>query len=368
VARGAFIDVFDLHSMARKSIALALEPRVIAYSSAAQLAYVGDPATGHIVAVNEKKIVAHIDATAGFSQLRFAPGGRYGFLPNPAKNIVEIFDAASNRVVRTVDVADAPDQVTFTERLAFVRRRGSDAVIMIPLQRIGGSDVGTGVADFTGGEHALGAGRVASPADSIVEAPDGPAVLVANPGDSMIYYYKEGMAAPMGGFSNYGRQPRAVLVVDRSLRERAKGVYSAAAQIADPGAYDIVFFLDSPRVVGCFPLEVEARPETLAKRARAVVVEPLQLAAHVPAGAPAHIRFRLADAATHRQETPADVQVVVMQAPGVWQRRALATKTADGTFDVEVIPPSAGVYYVWVASRSAGLPINNPQFITFEVD
>ena len=29
-------------------------------------------------------------------------------------------------------------------------------------------------------------------------------MLVANPRDKAIYYYQEGMAAPMGQFSNYG--------------------------------------------------------------------------------------------------------------------------------------------------------------------
>ncbi|HKR66979.1 MAG TPA: hypothetical protein VJZ00_24845 [Thermoanaerobaculia bacterium] len=360
----AFIgeSIFDLRTLARKTFEF--PARVVAYSSAAQLAYAGDPASGRIAGINTR---VRFNATPGFTQIRFAPGGRYGFLPNPQHNIVEIFDAASNRIVRTVDVSDGPDQVTFTDRLAFVRRRGSDAVIMIPLQSLATSGDGTGVADFTGGERALGGGRVAALADSIVEAPDGPAVLVANPGDAMIYYYKEGMAAPMGGFSNYGRQPRAVLVVDRSLRERTRGVYSTSAKIDDPGAYDVVFFLDSPRVTACFPLEVAARPETLAKRAKSVLVEPLSIAHDFAAGAPARIRFRLADAKTRRVETPRDVQVVVMQAPGVWQRRTSATATSDGAFEVEVTPPSSGVYYVWVASAAAGLPINNPQFITFEV-
>ena len=40
----------------------------------------------------------------------------------------------------------------------------------------------------------------------------------------MIYYYSEGMAAPMGNFQNYRRVPRAVKVVDRSLREEARGL------------------------------------------------------------------------------------------------------------------------------------------------
>jgi len=52
-----------------------------------------------------------------------------------------------------------------------------------------------------------------APPNAVVQAPRARTrVLVANPMDKSVYYYKEGMAAPMGNFSNYGRQPRALLV------------------------------------------------------------------------------------------------------------------------------------------------------------
>ena len=50
---------------------------------------------------------------------------------------------------------------------------------------------------------------------------------MANPADQAIYYYMEGMLAPMGSFNNYRREPKAVLIVDRSLRERAGRVFDA---------------------------------------------------------------------------------------------------------------------------------------------
>jgi len=337
----------------------------LAWSTAAQMLYVADPDTGRIVALRRGKVAATITATPGFTQLRFA--GRFGFLPNPKDNIVQIIDAASNRIVQTADVSDAPDQVTFTSTLAYIRRRGSDSVMMIPLQNIGASDA-IGVADFTGGQHALGAGKFGAVADSIVEAPDGPAVLVANPADRSIYYYKEGMAAPMGGFNNGSREPRAVLVVDRSLREKSNGIYATSAVVEDAGNYDVVFFLDSPRVVSCFPLAVAERPETAAKREHAVIVESLAPVVAARAGAPAQLRFRLTDASTHQTRAAGEVEIVVMEAPGIWQRRTTATPSQDGTYAVEITPPSAGTYYAWIASAVAGLPINNPYFIRFEVD
>ena len=44
-------------------------------------------------------------------------------------------------------------------------------------------------------------------------------MLVANPADKMIYFYAEGMAAPMGSFQNYRRDPKALLVLENGLRE-----------------------------------------------------------------------------------------------------------------------------------------------------
>lgn len=339
----------------------------IAWSKAAQMLYAADPESGRVVAIRGTKVAASIDVEKGFSQLRFTPDGRYAFLPTPGANIVQVIDTASNRIVQIADIPDGPDQVTFTETLAYVRRRGSETVMMIPLQRIGAAD-SIGVADFTGGQHPLGAGRFPSLADSIVEAPVGPAVLVANPKDRSIYYYKEGMAAPMGGFKNGSREPRAVLVVDRSLRERSKGLYATTAVVNDPGKYNVVFFLDAPRVVTCFPVEVTERAENAAKRANAAYVEPLVQVTSAQAGTPAQVSFRIADAATRRTREAGAVEVVVMQAPGIWQRRMTAEPSSDGHYAIQITPPSAGTYFVYVASAAAGLPINNSHFMRFEVN
>ena len=67
--------------------------------------------------------------------------------------------------------------------------------------------------------------------------------------DRAIYYYKEGMAAPMGTFTNYKREPMAVQVVDRSLHEArlTPGVYETVAKLGKPGVYDVIFFSTRPR-------------------------------------------------------------------------------------------------------------------------
>ena len=55
-----------------------------------------------------------------------------------------------------------------------------------------------------------------------------------------VYYYKEGLPAPMGTFSNYKREPRAVLVLDRepARTSASPGVYETVARLAHPGQFD----------------------------------------------------------------------------------------------------------------------------------
>jgi hypothetical protein len=127
---------------------------------------------------------------------------------------------------------------------------------MVPLDQLGRKGVPLTVVTFPGGQQPLGETWINSPAARVVEASGESAVLVANAPDKQVYY-KEGMAAPMGSFSNYGRQPMAAQVVDRSLRERASpGVYQTVAKLPKPGLYDVFFFLDSPRFVNCFEFAV----------------------------------------------------------------------------------------------------------------
>jgi DNA-binding beta-propeller fold protein YncE len=341
---------------------------VLAYSTAAQLIYLADPDTGRIAAIDPKsgKSVATVTARPGFTQLRFAPNGRHALLPNAARNVVEVLDAASNRIIQRASIAKAPDRVTFTDRLAFIQRRESETVLVIPLENVGIDGAPLSVADFPGGEHAFGAAR--TPADSIVEAPDAPAVLVANPKDHTVYYYKEGMAAPMGGFNIDAHEPRAVLVLDRSLREQRGGIYSATTRIPAPGSYDVVFYLDAPRAVACFVVDVAARPETLAKlQQQPPAVEFVDAPQTVRAGEKSRILFRISDIRTHQpREALRDVRVLAMQAPGVWQQRGDAVAHADGTYEFAFTPPSTGFYTLWIASDSAGLPINNRHYLNFE--
>jgi hypothetical protein len=195
--------------------------------------------------------------------VRITPDGRYGFAVNSSRNVVYVFDLSSNRLVHTVPVGPGSDQITFTQQFAYVRSTASEFVTMIKIADLGKE---AAVTRFPAGQKAPAESPATSLAAAIVPAPEEGAVLVANPADQMIYYYTEGMAAPMGSFQNYKRDPRALLVLDNSLRETERGVYTSALRLPAAGHYDVVFLLDSPRVVNCFDLSVAEIPRSQRKR------------------------------------------------------------------------------------------------------
>ncbi|HEX6202760.1 MAG TPA: YncE family protein [Thermoanaerobaculia bacterium] len=356
-----------------RSVATAADPVSVAWSPVARAAYVSHQAGGEIVAVDAKgEVRARIDAEPGLGQVRFAPDGRLAFVPNPAADVVHIVDASAGRIVQTADVEDGPDQVAFSDELAYVRHRGSDVVLMIPLDEVGREGWPVPVVDFTGGQHPPGLMSSPTPALGIVQAPGATAVLVANPRDRAIYFYKEGMAAPMGQFNNYSRQPRAVQVVDRSLREVEPGVYETAVALRRAGSYDLAFFLDAPRMVHCFDFQVAENPALVAERKRQR--QPLGVRyriddVQVTAGEEVVVRFELVDPVSGAPRPGlADVEVLTFLVPGIWQKRHRAVESGDGEaaglYEVRFTPPKPGVFYVFVQSRSQGLGFNASPYAT----
>jgi hypothetical protein len=331
------------------------------------MAYVAHEGDGAIAVVDARtrSVTARFAAEAGVAQIRFEPHGRFGFLANPGRSRIQIIDAAIHQIVQSADIAGGPDQITFSRTLAYVRSRDSDTVQMIPLDRIGGAGQPVPAADFPGGRNALGRFSLASRADSVVNAPDDGEVLVANPADRAIYFYREGMAAPMGSFSNYSREPRAVLVVDRSLREVAPGIQETSTRLRSAGHYDLIVLLDSPRYTHCFPFEVA--PSSDAPRSAALQVESLWKEAAVHARHPMHFRFKLSDAATRAPRTKLeDVRVLVL-APGNWQRRLAAAEVGDGVYDSEIDFPEPGAYSLFVQSMTGGLAPGSGALLTVQV-
>ena len=366
------VSIIDAVALAKlKNISTGRKPSGVAFSNKGKLAYVVHQQDGFVAAVDGTRqvLVTTIPGWTGEGQtIQFAPDGRYGFIANPSRSAVHVLDAATNKIVQTADIDGGPDQVSFSDTLAYVRRRDSEIVVMMPLPKGDVQGDSVVLTDFPGGQHALGKASKPSRAASIVRAPGENAALVGNAADKSIYYYQEGMAAPMGSFSNYGHEPRAVLVVDRSLRERAPGVYQTTAKLHAAGAFTVAFVLDSPRIVHCFPLQVKAA----SLRAESGILSRLKIEGLLKdpvmrVGEKAQVRFRLTDPTTARPKSKlADLSALVFLAPGIWQDRPAAREVEPGVYEIEFRPPESGFYYVYLQSPSLGLTLDNPQYLILQ--
>jgi YVTN family beta-propeller protein len=365
------VSIIDVRRLAKiKDLPTGRQPTSIAFSSLANTVAVVHAGDGSITVVDAERheIVARLQAEPGLGPIKFAPGGRLGFVVHAEQNVVHILDAATNRLVQTAGVEDGPDQIAFSDKLAYVHHRGTGTVLMIPLDQVGSEGQQVPMVSFPAGQSPPNKASRPSPADSIMQAPGANAVLVANPADRAVYFYKEGMAAPMGHFSNYKREPRAVLVVDRSLRERSPGVYETVARMPRPGLYDVVFFVNTPRVLHCFEISVAANPELAERRpAPQVHVAPILEEHTVPVGSKVRLAFKLTDPSTQSPKIDLeDVNVLIYLAPGIWHKRQWAVHAGDGIYTVDFVPPQAGIYRVYLECRSLGLAFNNPQSLVLQ--
>jgi len=361
------VSVIDIRKLEKLSdIKTGLQPASLAISELSKAVYVAHEGDGIVTVIEEQghQVLARIKTKPGARSIRFAPGGRYGFVLNAKQNAVHIFDAASNRLLHEVNVVKSPDQIMFSEAFAFVRSLESENIYML---RLGKIDEEVDVTEFPGGQAAPGQGSTPVRADSIVLAPEGNAVIVANPVDQVLYYYTEGMAAPMGNFQNYRREPLAAMVVDRSLREIKPGVYSTTIKLPASGRYEVAFLNDSPRVAHCFNLVADENPLLKEEKPVALRIEHQVKEMKLPVGQDFVFRFKLIDTATGNPKSDLkDVRVLTFLSPGVWQRRDFAKSVGDGIYELKIKVPQTGVYMLFVESSSMGVRYTDLPYLMLE--
>lgn len=362
------LSIIDIRKLAVvKNIPIGSQPVSVAFSLLSRTLYVANEGDGTIAAVDgvRYEITARMKAEPGLRSIRVEPRQhRFGFAVNSVKNTVYIFDSASNRLMHSLPVGRAPDQITFTSQFAYVRSAGSEFVDLIKLADITKE---AAITHFPAGEKAPGRSAARSPADAIVPAPEDGSVLVANPADQMIYYYTEGMAAPMGSFQNYRRDPKALLVLDNSLVETAPGVYSTVIRLNGSGDYDVAFLLNSPRVVNCFNLKVVEDPNQPKVTDVSMNIEPLWKEATARVGSSFNLRFKATVTGTDQaNQKLEDVGVLVFLAPGIWQHRDVAKPLGGGVYEINFVPPQPGVYYVYFQCPSLEIRYNQIRPVTIE--
>ena len=364
------VSVIDTKKLKKVSdLTVGATPVPIAYSSASRLLYVSslNASTISVIDPAKQRVVGTIPTEPGLVALRFAPDGRFGFLVNQIKSTVSILDAATNKVVAGANVARDPDQVVFTRGYAYIHSLGSEKFSLIELTDF--TKTRPAPVEIQGGQKApstmpeeIGA------ADMIAPTPEGNAVMIANNPDQLIYYYVEGMMAPMGTFSNYKRRPRALLLLDRSLAETTPGTYTTNIRLRHSGSFDVPVLLDQPRLHKCFQLEVGPSPDAEDERGVPIVVETIFKDGPVKSGETVSLKFKIVDSVTKKPvHGLGDVTVLVFQQPGIWQQRQMARETDAGVYEITQVFPNSGLFNVMLGVRSRGVAFADLPFRTVKV-
>lgn len=334
-------------------------PVAVSYGSAAKRFYVGSLNGNSIQVIDpaSSKIVAMIATQPGVVALQFDPTGRFAVSVNQLQSAISVIDSATNTIIGSTAVVKDPDQVTFTERYAYVRGIESEKFSLIDL-----GDLRRGKpapVEIQAGQHAPSAAPdQLGIAEMIVPAPEGNTVMVANAPDQTLYFYQEGMMAPMGTFSNYKRMPRGILILDRSLKEVSPGVYRAPVTFPKAGRYDVPLLIDRPRTMHCFQVSVQesVNGASTATGTRPPIVRAQFGNTQIQARVPTAIGFVLIDPTTQQPIVGIrDVQVLLFEPPGIWQQRQHAREVEPGRYAITQSFPHPGEYRVMVQTASRHL-------------
>ncbi len=350
------LSVIDTQTLSKiKDLAIGKRPVAVRFSSLSRSAYVANEEEGTVAIVDGKthEISKTLSMAPGLIALGFDPMGRWGFVANSLNNTVSIIDASNNLVAHNLTIGEQPHQIAFTDTYAYVRSLGTSEVNLVPLKQLGQQKT-PAAQQIPLGSRPPGEYPLPSVADAISPTGEYFTVIATNPADRMLYYYMEGMIAPMGSYTTYNRIPRAVRVVDRSMREKEKGVYSAKLRIPKEGKYDVTFLIDSPWVYNCFEFDAEPNP-TLTRHKKKIIpeIEVLSDRLSFPAGEDFKLRFSLKKKADAQLLSGLnDVSLIVTRPPGNWQDRLQASPLEDGTYEARITADRPGVYSVYFAVPS----------------
>lgn len=358
------IDVRELKLV--DEVALEGAPISIAYSPLSEAIYVADGVSGTVTAIDPetRDIRGTIALKPGLGPMKISPDGRYGFVVNPAEDAVFIIDTATNRLVHEIEIEGKPFQVSFSRNFAYFRALETTRASMIKLSQIGGQDA-PAVLGFAAGERAPQESPTLLPAPLFAPAVTEAATLAVSPGDATVYYYMEGMNAPMGNFRNYGHRPLSALVADRTIKEVSPGEYVSLVKMPAAGEYQLIMTMDTPQLIECFHFQSDKNPQVAEDNAPLRVAYDTRSGSLFQTGEKIAVRFKLTD--TMKEDTPYagdDVTAVSYRAPGEARVEHVARYLGDGMYEVSVTADKQGVYYVYPGVKSKHMNYSSLPFIT----
>lgn len=349
-----------------KTVRLDGTPVDVAVSELSGAAYISNGDTGEIIVLDDSYLEERdrVKSAPGAGPIGVSRDGRWAFVVNTAEDMVVVIDTATNRVVHEIEIEGQPFHLTFSRNFAFIRALQTPDVSMVQLDTLGAGGQPI-VLSFAAGTRAPDETKTLLPSNLFATAVTEAALLAVSPSDATVFYYMEGMNAPMGSFRNYGHRPMSVMIADRTIRETSDGVYSASLKIPAAGDYQLIMTMDSPEMIECFRFRAEPNPNAVVDLAAASIAYETQPGTVVNVGEAAPVRFSLhrndADQSPFDSET---VQVLTYRAPNADRKVLPARNLGGGAYEALLEPENAGVYYVYPAAPDLQLGVEDLEFIT----
>ncbi|AVD95967.1 cytochrome D1 [Pseudomonas sp. SWI36] len=361
------LSVIDIPEMRlAKTIKVGPHPLSVSYSALSQAVYVVDGEEGSVRVFDARshQLRHTVQAEQGLGPMRFSHDGRYGIVLNTLENQALVIDASTDKLIHHIPVAAEPYQLTFTKGYAYVRGLASSKVSMINLASLGEGRAPI-VQGFEAGPAAPRQAGDLPLAQGLSVSRDDNSVFVVNPVDNTTYFYAEGMNAPMSGYNNRGHQARAAIVVDRSLREVAPGVYGSTVKLPAAGKFDVAFLLNQPQIIHCFSTEVAAGSD--ASKRKGARAEFIGLDQPLPQHSDFTARVRIVGDDGQPRLGLNDLSLRYFLAPSSMPRNLQLQEVGEGVYQAALNLPEAGAWYLHVQSPSLGRKFAEENYTSLRV-
>lgn len=364
---GGTLSVIDTAAMRLvQTLKVGPHPLSVAYSALSQAVYVVDGQEGTVRVIDARSHhVRHtVQAEPGLGPMRFSSDGRFGVVLNTLENQALVIDASNDQLIHRIPVAAEPYQLTFTKGYAYVRGLASPKVSMINLASLGQGRTPI-VQGFEAGPAAPRQAGDLPLAQGVSVSRDDNSVFVVNPVDNTTYFYAEGMNAPMSGYNNRGHQARAAIVIDRSLREVAPGVYGSTVKLPAAGTFDVAFLLNQPQIIHCFSTDVAALPD--AGLRKVVHAEFLGTEQPLLQHSPFVAQVRILGEDGKPRSGLRDLSLRYFLAPSSLPRSLPLTEVGEGVYQASLELAEAGAWYLHVQSPSLGRKFAEDNYTSLRV-
>jgi YVTN family beta-propeller protein len=364
---GGTLSIIDIPEMRLvKTLEVGPHPLSVAYSALSQAVYVadGEEGTVRVIDARSHQLRHIVKAEQGLGPMRFSSDGRYGIVLNTVDNQALVIDASTDKLIHRVPVAAEPYQLTFTKGYAYIRGLASPKVSMINLSSLGEGRQPI-VQGFEAGPAAPRQAGDLPLAQGLSVSRDDNSVFVVNPVDNTTYFYAEGMNAPMSGYNNRGHQARATLVIDRSLRELAPGVYGSTVKMPAAGTFDVAFLLNQPQIIHCFSTEVAAAPD--ASKRRGAHAEFIGLDQPMAQQTVFTAKVRIVGDDGRPRVGLDDLTLRYFLAPSSLPRNLPLEEVGEGVYQAALTLPEAGAWYLHVQSPSLGRKFTEENYTSLRV-